>query len=155
MAKIETIIDDLGKEIEIVNIENSVGTGGINNPDDVKIVKALFNNVPHWNPQNSKNYSKGFKTLYWKTLSNGLPSEYDGTVWGLVETTKSFQKYANTMLSKYGFKVSVNGGMKPAKSYAVVGGKYSTIVALNVFANLTHFNGSDLVDFFRKNYDID
>ncbi|HVE59283.1 MAG TPA: hypothetical protein VNB22_20835 [Pyrinomonadaceae bacterium] len=138
MAKIETIMDDLGKPLEILNIDNTVGANGVNRLDDVRIVKALFNYIP-------RHYKKGkisstFNSVgaeySWNIPSSQIPSAFDGTTWGVVEITKSFQKYANKMLSNYGYRVNVTGTIKPSKGYAVVGKNFSTIAALNIFAAL-------------------
>lgn len=146
MAIIETVIDDLGEPLTIINVSNSVGINGVNDPEDVQIVKALFKFIP-----NKLNW--GTKQG-WEWLDDSLPSPYDGTTWGIPELTKSFQKYANKMLSNYGYKVEVNGRIKPAKDYALVGKKYSTIVALNVFANLggTVPSLGNYIDRIKKEY---
>lgn len=148
MAKIETITDDLGEPLTIINVSNSVGVNGVNDPEDVQVVKALFKFVP-----NKYHLVVGAKQG-WEMEDDSLPLPYDGTTWGIPEITKSFQKYANKMLSKYGYKVEVSGRIKPAKYNAVVGKKYSTIVALNVFANLggTNFYSGNYIDRIKKEY---
>lgn len=138
MPSVETIIDDSGKSMNIINIDNAVGAKGVNHPSDVRIIKALFQYVP-------KEYRKGktvsaFETLglnsSWNVDRDTLPSAHDGTMWGVVELTKSFQRYAHKMLSNYGYRVNVSGTIKPSKGYALTGKNYSTIAALNLFASL-------------------
>lgn len=138
MPKIETITDDLGKPLQIFNLENSVGASGVNNPYDVRIVKALFNYVPrHYKKgKTSSTFNSVGEESSWNIASSKIPSAFDGTTWGVVELTKSFQKYANKMLSNYGYRVNVTGTIKPANGYAVVGKNFSTIAALNIFAAL-------------------
>lgn len=132
MAQLQTITDDLGKQVEIINIDYTVGANGVNNSDDVKIIKALFHCVPRKDSAGFGNIGKAG----WDVKYKDLPLANDATAWGVAELTASFQKYANKMLSKYGFTVNVSGRMKPSKGFAVVGRNYSTIAALNVFANL-------------------
>lgn len=138
MPKVETIIDDSGKQMNIINIDNAVGAKGVNHPNDVRVIKALFQYVP-------KEYRKGnvvaaFETMgldsSWNINRDTLPSAHDGTMWGVVEITKSFQKYAHKMLSNYGYRVNITGTIKPSKGYALVGKNYSTLAALNLFASL-------------------
>lgn len=138
MPKLETILDDSGKYLDIINIDQAVGAKGVNHPEDVKIIKALFYFIP-------RAYKKG-KTVSvmnslgydssWNIPSNKIPSPHDGTMWGIVELTKSFQKFAHKMLSNYGYRVNISGTIKPSNGYALVGKNYSTIAALNVFAAL-------------------
>lgn len=138
MPIIETIADDMGKPLKIINIENTVGANSVNQVDDVRIVKALFYFVP-------RHYKKGKNTSVfnsigldssWNIPTNKIPSSFDGTMWGVVELTKSFQQYANKMLSNYGYKVNVSGKIKPSNGYALSGKTFSTIAALNIFAAL-------------------
>ncbi len=138
MCRILRIIDDLGKKMEIIDVEHTVGANGVNDPDDIRAVKALLHFIP-------RSYSHGKirasfnsvgKEASWGITPTKMPSPYDGTTSGLVEVIKSFQNYANKMLSNYSYRVNVSGRIKPAKGYAVVGKNYSTIAALNVFANL-------------------
>jgi len=138
MPKLETILDDSGKYLEIINIDQAVGTKGVNHPDDVKIVKALFYYIPRAYKKGKVSSSMnaiGYDSS-WNIPSNKIPSPLDGTMWGIVELTKSFQKYANKMLANYGYRVNVSGTIKPSNGYALVGKNYSTIAALNVFAAL-------------------
>jgi hypothetical protein len=138
MARIETILDDLGKPLEIINIDCSVGANGVNNFSDVRAVKALLKDVPrYYSTKTIKNGGSGLgKELSWNYSNAKIPSPYDGTTWGVAEVTRSFQKYANKMLSKYGYRVNVSGTIKPAKGRALVGKNFSTIAALNIFASL-------------------
>jgi hypothetical protein len=138
MAKIEMIIDDEGKSLEIINLDYAVGAKGVNYDEDIKIVKALFHYVPRDNRKGNKGSSSGSigYDSSWNIAYNQLPSPHDSTMWGVVELIKSFQKYAHKMLSKYGYRVNISGTVKPSKGYALVGKNYSTIAALNVFAAL-------------------
>ena len=131
MAHIKTIWDDVGNEMGIINIDNTVGANGVNNPGDVMVIKALFNWVPK---KESADWMGHFGDQSWNVASDIIPYP-DGTMWGVVELTKSFQKYANKLLSNYGSRVNVSGRMKPVNSYALVGKNYSTIAALNLFAS--------------------
>jgi len=155
MPKLETILDDSGKYLDIINIDQAVGTKGVNHPDDVKIIKALFNFVPRAYKKgkvSSSMNSIGYDSS-WNVPSNKIPSPHDGTLWGVVELTKSFQKYAHKMLSNYGYRVNVTGTIKPSNGYALVGKNYSTIAALNVFAALgaRHFK-KGYIDRIKSSY---
>lgn len=136
MPVIETIIDDMGKPLEIINVENTVGANGVNRMDDVRIIKALFYFVPrHYKKGKYQSVSNSIGLdSSWNVPTDKIPSAFDGTMWGVVELTRSFQKYANKMLSNYGYKVNVSGTIKPSKGYALAGKTYSTIAALNIFA---------------------
>lgn len=138
MPTTETIQDDMGQSMEIINVWDAVGANGVNNPDDIQVIKALFYCVPR--SCISGKYRSSYNSLgagaSWEILNTKIPSPHDSTTRDVVETIKSFQKYANKMLSKYGFKVNVSGRIKPAKKFAVVGKTYSTIAALNLFASM-------------------
>lgn len=138
MPIIQTITDDLGNPLEIINVEQAVGSNGVNRVDDVRVVKALFQFVPrmHKKGKSVSSFNAVGLDSSWNISSSKVPSAFDGTMWGVVELTKSFQKYANKMLSNYGYKVNVSGTIKPSKGYALVGKTFSTIAALNIFAAL-------------------
>lgn len=138
MPTIETIADDMGKPLKILNIENTVGASGVNGMDDVRIVKALFYFVPrHFKKGKSVSSSNSVGAdASWNYPSSKIPSAFDATMWGVVEITKSFQQYANKMFANYGYKVNVTGTIKPSKGYALSGKTFSTIAALNIFAAL-------------------
>lgn len=144
MGRIVRIIDDLGKKTEILDVEHTVGVNGVNDPDDIRCVRSLL----HWVP---RSYSHGNirasfqsvgKEASWGINPFKMSSPNDGTTSGLAEVIKSFQKYANRMLSNYGYRVNVSGRINPSKGFAIVGKNYSTIAALNVFANLGGTSGN-------------
>ncbi len=158
MAKIETIKDDLGKPLDIINIDSSVGANGVNDTTDIQVIKALFKFVPTYHVATGANKITKVeigigKQASWNISRKLLPSPYDGTVWGVAELTRSFQKYANSKLSAYGYQVSVSGTMKPAKGYAVVGRKFSTIAALNIFAALSVRSSKTLIEHMADEYE--
>ena len=128
----------MGKRLEIINIDCSVGANDVNNADDGRAVKALLANVPrYYSTKTIKNAGLGLgKESSWNYSNAKSPSACDGTTWGVVEVTKSFQKYADKMLSNYGYRVNISGTVKPSKGRAVVGKNFSTIAALNIFASL-------------------
>ncbi len=158
MATIQTITDDLGKPLDIINIDSSIGTNGVNYFGDIQAVKALFQFVPRYSYTKASGSGRSLvetgmgKEASWHLSRNLLPSPYDGTIWGVAELTRSFQKYANSKLSAYGYKVNVNGTIKPAKGYAVVGKNFSTIAALNIFAALGVNGNKSTVETIINNY---
>ena len=158
MPKIETITGDLGEPLDIINISASIGANGVNDFNDIRVVKALFHYVPKYHSVTGANKIKCVemgmgKASSWNISQNLIPSAHDGTTWGLAELTRSFQKYANAKLSVYGYQVSVSGTMKPAKGHAVVGKKFSTIAALNIFAALgIHRPEKSHVDIIVESY---
>lgn len=126
----------MGKPLTILNLEHTVGASGVNATDDVRIVKALFYFVPRdYKKTNSQSNAVGVAGN-WNYPTSKIPSAFDSTMWGVVEITKSFQKFANKMFANYGYKVNVSGTIKPSKGYALSGKTFSTIAALNIFAAL-------------------
>ena len=132
MAKIETIINVQGKPMRIFNLHNKVGVKGVNEMDDVMVIKALLRYI-HWDPNVCK--MTGLR-------SSEIPSPYDGTIYGLPAIIKKFQKGVKTIKFLSDYKIIADGGVSPAKQSAVNGGIYYTIAALNSMAiRLAYTNG--------------
>lgn len=156
MPQIETITDDIGNPMEIINIDCTVGENGVNDPNDVKVVKALLKCIPTYFIKPGKHG----KVVSWNSVGDSswnvdgrtIPSPYDGTTWGIPQLIRSFQKYANQKLSQYGYKVNVSGRVKPAGKFAVVGKNYSTLAALHVFAELGARNSDGAIEYILNNF---
>lgn len=124
MAIVQTIKDVKGNSIDIINIENSVGVSGVNEPMDIVIVKVLMRMVA---------LNNNFNNLTGLYLST-LPSPNNLTVSGLPQAIKKYQKAMRHYKNLKDYKIIVDGRISHAPGAAVKGGVYYTIVGLNVLA---------------------
>lgn len=124
MAIVQTIKDVNGNSIDIINVQNSVGLGGVNQPMDIVIVKVLMRMVA---------LNGNFSNLTGLYL-NTLPSPNNMTVSGLPQAIKKYQKAMRQYQVLKDNKIVVDGRISHAPGIAVKGGIYYTIVGLNVLA---------------------